>query len=270
MRKNSALIISLIAIVSLLFPCISIAKGERSIVREIEKMSKQSDMQSKDTSQLPMKGVGCWVQKTSLDNPLIHSDVFGWYVVDFDIIDSFNNKLNKPLFISFGKKYDADFLIKKMKQYRSKLAGVIWDYENPTPQHIAEGDLKKVYSQAKNLNLLFGIFVWANPKNSLKVNGVSYENAHSFADFLMTMLYVQLYDMRREKLEELISMERAATRSPLIGTLTLKTTRKNLQKEISPQEIVSIYKNLPVDGFCVWNVKNLNEEYVKALSSLVK
>src|SRR3989304_1033515 len=109
MRKNSALIISLIAIVFLLFPCISIAKGERPIVWETEKMSKQRDMQSKATSQLPMKGVGCWVQKTSLNNPYINSDVFGWYVVDVDIIDSFNTKLNKPLFISFGKKNDADF-----------------------------------------------------------------------------------------------------------------------------------------------------------------
>jgi hypothetical protein len=279
MRKNGAVIIFLITITSLItvvlflaLPCISIARGERRVVREMEKMipGKQSDIQkSSSTAQLPMKGIGCWVTKRSVNNPYIYSDVFGWYVVDFDSIDSFNDKLNRPLFMAFGKKYEIGFSIEKMKEYKSKIAGVVWDYEiRDTPQYVAERDLKKVYSEAKSLNLLFGVFAWANPKNSLKANGVSYENAGSFADFLMPMLYVQLYDMKRQKLEELIAMERVATRLPLIATLTLETTRKNLQKKITPQEIVSIYKNLPVDGFCVWNVKDLNEEYVTALSSI--
>jgi hypothetical protein len=219
---------------------------------------------------LPLKGTGCWVQKTSLDNPLIYSDVFGWYVADISVIDSFNNKSNKPLFMSYTKQ-EPDFLIEKMKQYKGKIAGVVWDYEiKDTPQNVAERDLKKAYLQAKALNLLFGVFVWANPKNSLKVNGVSYENASSFADFLMPMLYAQLYDMKREKLEKLISKEKAATRLPLIATITIETTRKSLQKKITPEEIVSIYKNLPVDGFCVWNVKDLNGEHIKALSAVNK
>jgi hypothetical protein len=279
MKKNCAVVISLIAIALLVFPYISIAMGGQPDVakldkRKIEKMttSNQSNvLTAQSTSQLPMKGIGCWVQKPTLKNSFIYSDVCSWYVADFSIMDSFDNKLNRPLFMSYAKKSDPDFLIEKMKQYKSKIVGVIWDYEvRDTPQSVAERDLKKAYTQAKDLNLSFGVFLWANPKNSLKVNGVSYENARTFADFLMPMLYVQLYDMRREKLEELISKERALTRLPLIATLTLETTRKSLKKAISPQEIVSIYKNLPVDGFCVWNLRNLDEEYVKALSAISK
>ncbi len=279
MRKNNAVVIFLIAIAFLVLPCISIAMGGQPDVvkphkKKMEKMttSEQSNLiAAKSASQLPMKGIGCWVQKPTLKNPFIYSDVCGWYVADFSIMDSFDNKMNRPLFMSYAKKSDPDFLIEKMKQYKSKIVGVIWDYEvRDTPQSVAERDIKKAYAQAKDLNLSFGVFVWANPKNSLKVNGVSYENAHTFADFLMPMLYIQLYDMRREKLEELIRMERALTRLPLIATLTLETTRKSLKKEISPQEIVTIYKNLPVDGFCVWNLRNLDEKYVKALSEIRK
>jgi hypothetical protein len=279
MRKNSAVIISLIAIALLVFPCISIAMGGQPDVVKQDKgktgkmtTSEQGKtLTAKSTSQLPLKGVGCWVQKPTLKNPFIYSDVCSWYVADFSIMDSFDNKLNRPVFMSYAKKSDPDFLIEKMKQYKSKIVGVIWDYEvRDTPQSVAERDIKKAYTQAKDLNLSFGVFLWANPKNSLRVNGVSYENAHNFADFLMPMLYVQLYDMRREKLEELIRMEKSLTRLPLIATLTLETTRKSLKKKISPQEIVSIYKNLPVDGFCVWNLRNLDEEYVKALSAISK
>jgi hypothetical protein len=273
MKKSIAVITSVLSMLLILFVCTASAQGLRKQIREFEKMTtgQQSGPQtSKAASSLPMKGIGCWVQKTSMDNPYIYSDVFGWYVVDISIIDSFNNKSNKPLFLSYTKQ-DADFLIEKMKQYKGKIVGVIWDYEiKDTPQNVAERDLKKAYSQAKALNLSFGVFVWANPKNSLKVNGISYENASSFADFLMPMLYAQLYDMRREKLEKLISTERAATRLPLIATLTVETTRKSLRKTITPEEIVSIYKNLPIDGFCVWNVKDLNEEHVKALSAIRK
>jgi len=277
MRKNSAVIIFLVAIVSLLalaffaLPCFSMAKGERKAVRETEKMTtgKQPVPQtSKATSSLPMKGVGCWVQKTSLDNPHIYSDVFGWYIADAAIIDSFDNKRGKPLFMSYAGK-DTDLLIKKMQEKKGKITGVIWDYEHEhTLQDVAEGDLKKAYRSAKDLNLWFGVALLANPKASLRKNGVSYENAASFADFLMPMMYVQWFGMKRQKLENFLGDERQATRLPIIVLLTIETTKTKPPKKMTPNEIVSIYKGLPADGFGVWNVKDLDTEYVRALSAL--
>jgi len=277
MRKNSAVIIFLVAIVSLIvlaffaLPCFSMARGERKAVREIEKMTpgKQAVAQkSRSASQLPMKGVGCWVQKTSLDNPNIYSDIFGWYVADTAIIDSFDNRTKKPLFMSYAGQ-DADFLIKKMQERKGKITGVIWDYEHEgTSQNVAEGDLKKAYRAAKDLNLWFGVAILANPKASLRRNGVSYENAESFADFLMPMLYVQWFGMKRQKLENFLSDERRATKLPIIATMTIETTKTKPPKKLTPGEIVGIYKGLPADGFAVWNVKDLDKEYVSAFSAL--
>ena len=112
MRKNNAVVIFLIAIAFLVLPCVSIAMGGQPDVvkphkKKMEKMttSEQSNLlAAKSASQLPMKGIGCWVQKPTLKNPFIYSDVCGWYVADFSIMDSFDNKMNRPLFISYAKK----------------------------------------------------------------------------------------------------------------------------------------------------------------------
>ena len=271
MRKNVVLITSIVSMLFIMFVCIASAQGPRRQIRQIEKMTtkQQSDPQpSKAASTLPMKGIGCWVQKTSLDNPNIYSDVFGWYVADTSIIDSFDNKAKKPLFMSYAGQ-DADPLIKKMQEKKGKITGVIWDYEHEnTSQDVAEGNLKKAYRAAKDLNLWFGVALLANPKASLRKNGVSYENAESFADFLMPMLYVQWFGMKRQKLDNFLSDERRATKLPIIATMTIETTKTKPPKKLTPGEIVGIYKGLPADGFAVWNVKDLDKEYVRALSAL--
>jgi hypothetical protein len=271
MRKNIVAIASITSILFIIFVCIASAQGPRKQIREIEKMTtgqQAGPQKSKSASTLPMKGIGCWVQKTSLDNPHIYADVFGWYVVDAAIIDSFDNKAKKPLFMSYSGQ-SAAFLIKKMQEEKGKITGVIWDYEHDnTPQNVAEEDLKKTYRAAKDLNLSFGVAVLANPKASLRKNGVSYENAESFADFLMPMMYVQWFGMKRQKLENFLGDGRRATKLPIIVLLTIETTKTKPPKKLAPNEIVSIYKGLPADGFAVWNVKDLDKEYVSALSAL--
>ena len=265
------MITAILSMLLILFVCIASAQEPQRQIRQIEKMitGQQSGPQtSKAASTLPMKGIGCWVQKTSQDNPHIYSDVFGWYVADTAIIDAFDNKAKKPLFMSYAGQ-DSDFLIKKMQEKKGKITGVIWDYEHEgTSQNVAEGDLKKAYRAAKDLNLWFGVAIVANPKASLRRNGVSYENAESFADFLMPMLYVQWFGMKREKIENFLRDGRRATKLPILALMTIETTKTKPPKKLTPNEIVSIYKGLPADGFAVWNVKDLDKEYVGALSAL--
>ena len=219
---------------------------------------------------LPIHGVGCWVLKTSVHNPFIYSDVFDWYAVDYDALDSFKiDKVNKPLFIAFYSKFNADFIIKEMEKYKGKITGVIWDFEIAnTPQTVAEKDFKKIHARAKALNLKFGISTWPNPKNSLKTNGVSYRNAPSFADFLIPQLYAQRHKYSREKLLDLLSMERKETNIPIVCCLTIETIKTTPPQTLTPAQILGFYKNLPVSGYLVWNTKLLDTTYINALSQL--
>jgi hypothetical protein len=219
---------------------------------------------------LPVEGIGCWVQQDSINNPLIYSDIFGWYITHGSNFKDFVNKKNKPLFLAFGGK-DADNLIDGMKQYRDRIKGVVWDYESRgNPQHIAEKNLKEAYSAAQQLGLLFGVVVKPEPDRSLNVNGISYTNAASFSDFLMPMMYVQWYQMKREKLEKLLELQRAESKLPLIALIALETTETKPPRKLEPHEIVNIYRGLPIDAFCVWNVKDLNDDHIRALSKLKK
>jgi hypothetical protein len=219
-------------------------------------------------SALPMKGIGCWVQRTSLDNPNIYADVFGWYVADAGIIKDFENKKNKPLLMSFAGK-DPDKLIKAMETNKDRISGVVWDWERQfkgISQDMAEEYLNKIHSKAKELGIVFGLVI--QPGVRQKGKGIDLTRADSFADFIMPMLYVQWFKMKRGQIEKLVNKERQATRLPIIALLTIETTAAKAARKLAPDEIISIYKGLPVDGFAVWNVRELDAEYVRALSAL--
>ena len=224
-----------------------------------------TDCNSRD---FPIEGIGCWVQNNSNDNLLIYSDVFDWYIAHGNNLDNFINKKNKPLFMAFGGK-DVDKLIATMKHYKSRIIGVVWDYEEKgTPKNVAEKNLRSAHAAAKQLGLLFGVVVKPDPGLSLKVNGISYADAASFSDFLMPMMYVQWYQMKKDKMEKLLEVQRSLTKLPIIAVIALETTMMKPPRKITPSEIVTIYKRLPVDAFCVWNVKNLSDEYIQALSNI--
>lgn len=234
-----------------------------------------AEMSIKDciAQKLPVEGIGCWVQKKSVDNPSIYSDIFGWYIMTGSILNDFVNKKNKPLFMAFGGEDtdNVDKLIGEMKQYRDRIKGVVWDYESKgTPQNVAEKNLRAAYSATQQLGLLLGVVVKANPDQSLKVNGISYTNAATFSDFLMPMMYVQRYKMKRDRMENLLELQRARTKLPLITIIALETTMTNPPQRLKPHEIVNIYKGLPTDAFCVWNVEDLNNNDIRALSELKK
>lgn len=270
MRKNIVVITSVIVMLFIVSVCIVSAQWPRRQIREIEKMTtgqQPSQQKSRAASTLPMKGVGCWVQKTSLDNPNIYSGVFGWYIVDLSIMP-FDNKKNNPLFISFAGK-NADELIRGMEKYKDKIAGAVWDWEfKGMSQDIAEASLKKAYSRAKELGLLFGLVISPGVQSNIR-HGVDLKRADTFSDFIMPMMYAQRpeFGMKRGILERLIKNEREVTRLPIIVLMAIESTKPQ-PKKIAPGEIVSIYKGLPVDGFAVWNVKDLDDQYTRALSNL--
>jgi len=246
MKKNSAVITVIFSMLLILFVSVTPA-----------------------ASALPMKGIGCWVQRTSLDNPLIYADVFGWYVADASIIKDFENKKNKPLLMSFAGK-DPDKLIKAMETNKDRISGVVWDWERQfkgISQDTAEEYLKKIHSKAKELGIVFGLVIQPGVRQNIG-KGVDLARADSFADFIMPMLYVQWFKMKRGQIEKLVNKERQATRLPIIALMTIETTAMKSSRKLTPGEIISIYKGLPVDGFAVWNVKDLNNEYVRALSAL--
>lgn len=247
MRKNISMLMTVILTLFVLIAYISTIEGAPRM--------------------LSMKGIGCWVQKNSMDNPFIYSDVFGWYVTDIANMETFENKKNKPLYISYAGK-NPDVLINSMIKHKDKIVGALWDWEfKGTSQDVAESALKRAYAKAKELGISFGIVIQPGIKQNLN-NGIDLTKADSFADFLMPMMYVQWFGMKRERIERHLINERQVTKLPIVAVMTIETTATKPPKKITPQEIIKIYKGLSVDGFCVWNVKDIDNEYIRALSTL--
>jgi hypothetical protein len=163
----------------------------------------------------------------------------------------------------------VDVLLAKMDQHRSRIAGVVWDYEHRgTSQEVAERDLRTAYERAKALGLAFGVVTLANPKASLRENGIDYRRLAQFADFVLPMLYAQWWGMKRTKVEQFLAEQRAETRLPIVGLVALETTMTKPPRRLTSQEIRSIYTGLRVDALAVWNVKDLSEGDVQALRTL--
>ncbi len=217
-----------------------------------------------------LKGMGCWVQKSSLDNPLIYDNVFDWYITDIGNMELFVSKTRKPVFLAYGGK-DVDYMIRKVEQYKARIAGVVWDYEpehEPMPK--AESDLARIYAKTRALNIPFAIVTKPDPDKSLKVHGVSYARAERHADILMPMMYVQWYAMKKEAMTRLLAKQRSLTRLPIVAVIALRTTKTRPPRRLYSVEIGAIYKGMPVDGFCIWNVKELSKEDLASLASLKK
>jgi hypothetical protein len=220
---------------------------------------------------LPFNGMGCWVQTTSIDNPYIYDSLFSWYIMVGKLIPSFKNPEQKPILLAYAGT-SPDSLITNMLKYKKQIVGVVWDKEQEgiVTQEQAEKDLKKVYSKARQLGLTFGVVALTSPRASLKKNGVSYANAKTFCDFLLPMYYSQWSGMERPNLERSMGMQRSEAEVPLIALIALETSATLPPRTLVPQEVISIYKGLPVDGFGIYNAKGLNDDLIKALGSIAK
>ena len=224
---------------------------------------------------MPTKGTGCWVQVNSINNPHIYSDVFSWYIMPIALLKDFKDTRNRPVFWGFSGK-SPEALISMLDEYKGRIAGVVWNYEITGNRENSEKDLRAAYLKAKSLNMSFGICISMNPETASRLIGIEYRHADKFADFVMPMLYVQsfsglkypLLSHRRQKVEEMVAFEKRESPVPIVPVIALATTQR--PKSITPDELVQVYKDLPVPAFAVWNVQTLNEDYLGAISALNK
>ena len=216
---------------------------------------------------LPFRGKGVWIQKNSMNNPLIFSDAFSWYITEA-MNEPFVDKLKGPLVMAFsGKKVAA--LEELIDKNRKKIVAVVWDYEFGASQSQAESDLTTAHKYANDRGLPFGVVVLANPDTSLKANGVSFSRAKDYADFLMPMLYCQWWNCDQPgKTQQAFGKAKALTDLPLIVLITLKTTQTRAPGKLAPRHIASNYGNLNPYAFAIWNVEDLDESYLGAIKQL--
>jgi hypothetical protein len=218
---------------------------------------------------LPFRGKGVWIQKSSVNNPLIYSSAFSWYITTAEIMNGPEaGKLKGPVVLSFaGKK--VELLKELIDQNKKKISAVVWDYEIGASQSQAESDLKAAYNYAHDNGLPFGVVVVANADASLRKNGVSFSRAKNFADFLMPMLYCQWWSCDQpQKTQQAFEKAKAVTDLPLIVLLTLKTTMTKPPMKLSPRHIISNYDKLSPYAYAVWNVEDLDENYISAINQL--
>jgi len=221
---------------------------------------------------LMFAGKGCWVQDRSEDNPHIFSDVFSWYVVSgSNMDDEFVANINKPIFMAVTMQ-KPERVKEKIDLYANRIVGVIWDYEFPgTPQQVAEASLTQIYNYAHQKGLLFGIVVLSSPDQSRTVNGIDYQRAVKFADFLMPMLYCQWWGCKASQTAAAYQTEVKATSLPLVAAVALDTVSAAVKNsELTVGDLTSNYGMLTPSppGFCFWSVANLDEYYLSAINGL--
>lgn len=215
-----------------------------------------------------LKGKGCWVQKTSKDNPFIYSKVFNWYVTDAsNMEEDFVKKLDRPLFMSFSGKM-VDVLREKLNIYRNQIHGVIWDYEFGADEKTAYKDLIAAKKAVNAKGLLFGVVTSVSPEDSVKLNGVDYNLLELYADFFIPMLYAQWWDNDPERTKEILCISRNESNIPAVPVITLETTSTKKPIKFQYGDITKIYGNLSLPSLLVWNVKDLNEGFLNELKGI--
>jgi hypothetical protein len=218
---------------------------------------------------LPFQGKGVWIQKTSMNNPLIFSDAFSWYItVGENMNEPFIDKLKGPLVLAFSGK-NVSTLKEFITKYRGKIVAVVWDYEIGSSKSQAESDLKAAHKYANDNGLPFGVVVLANPDASLRKNGVNYTQAKDFADFLLPMLYCQWWNCDQAvKTRNNFEKVKSLTDLPLVALVAIKTSMTKKPTVLTSQNIQSNYRGLSPYAFAFYNVEDLDNAHLGAIRQL--
>lgn len=211
-----------------------------------------------------------WIQKNNFTNPCIYSDKFRWFIVNENVMNKKSvMELGRPVVMNFGYAVTVDYVKKTIDRYRDRIIGVIWDYEGGYTQDRAESELSEVHRYCKGLGLKFGVCVLQGSSNSLAVNGVAYDRAHLFCDFLAPMIYCQWWNKDPAATREIYkACVRESYTVPMVMVVNLQTTMAPIENPVlSVREMFKNYYELePKPYRIIWyGLKILDEEYVWAI-----
>jgi hypothetical protein len=162
--------------------------------------------------------------------------------------------------------------MERLIAYRTQIKGLVWDYEVGAPYDEATETLKDAYRTCNGMGLLFGVAVLANPAGSLEKNGVKYQDAKKWCDFLMPMLYSQWVENVPKKVEKQYLNELKASSVPTIPVIAHRTTSSKIAPE---HELLTVaryrecYEPLNLPCFAVWNADGVKKGFWDAVRGCV-
>lgn len=211
-----------------------------------------------------------WIQKNNFMNPFIYSDKFNWFIVNENIMSKKQVKeITRPIVMNFGYAVTTEHVQKTIDKYRDRIIGVIWDYEGGYSQERSELELMEVHLHCQDCNLPFGVCVLQGSENSLANNGVAYERAHLFCDFLAPMIYCQWWNKDPKLTRAIYSacVEQSYT-VPMVMVVNLQTTMAPIENPIMsiPELFRNYFELEPRPYRIIWyGLKILSEEYLWAI-----
>jgi hypothetical protein len=207
--------------------------------------------------------VGCWVQRSSVDSPLVFNSKISWFVCDDKILSQVIAKANdRKIVLGFGGSTNSKLFIDQIVRRRQHISAAVWDYEIKATPEQAIIQLGEVFNACQSLKLPFGVAVLANPRNSFKTNGVPYEKADQLCDFLMPMLYSQVWNHDFQITRNIYLSELNASSVPLIPIIARETVRETIHEALLTPDLLNLnYKPLMLKNVVVWNAASADQNF---------
>lgn len=213
--------------------------------------------------------VGVWLQDTSIDNPLIWDA--DWFICQFKHIDKVRERSPKPIFAAISTR-TMSRCMDSLIAYRTQIRGLIWDYEVGATYEEATATLQDAYRTCKSMGLSLGVVAVITPDGSLSKNGVKYQDAKKWCDFLVPLLYSQWSRNRPQVVRNQYLAQLKAASVPLIPAIAHKTTSPQVGSEhelLTVDRYRECYGPLKLPCFVVWNVDGMKKGLWAAVKGTV-
>jgi hypothetical protein len=214
---------------------------------------------------LPVQGNGAWIQKNNIDNPWMLSEKWDWYIVPVAMVDDVRGRTVKPIIMSLSGTATFDGFVRSLDAHHEQIVAVVWDYEPPggATMERAERDLSAAQWYSRwAYSLPFGVATLAGDLNSYRKNGVAFERAGLFADFLMPEIYPPWWGNSPEKTLGAYWWAIALSPVEVLPILALSCPKAPISEPMSSKEMFSNYYGLfpKVSARAWWGLKDLDEE----------
>jgi hypothetical protein len=206
--------------------------------------------------------VGCCVNKNSLDAPFTFNSKISWFMADSKIIHAVHKRAHgRKVLLAYSGMKEKE-LIDLIVMYHMSIAGVVWDYDFGSDHDYAMVQLSNVYQICQQLKIKFGVGTRAHPQTSLKTNGVAFDKADFFCDFLMPKLYSQWWNHHLVQTYDIYIKELQASSVPLIPVIARATTNDKVKYPIlTNQLLIDNYYPLNLKCLAVWNVSTADQGF---------